>query len=127
MPKSSLTTTVTTAITVKSTVRTMLKTRLDEVAKMKAQAKELDAAIKRRTGEIEELLTKAGHDNALNNGVEFEGYKLKRVGGETSTLDKKELMKVFDLSPEELDAFYVKKPKKSYVKITAPGAEGEEE
>lgn len=102
-------------------MQAMLDTRLNEHAKLSKQINELEAAKKRKAAEIEELLIREGQDAALNDGVEFEGFKLKRVKGETSTLNKKELMSAFDLSVKELEAFYDRKPKKAYLSITPPG------
>ncbi len=105
----------------------MLKKRLAEYVEARAKMKELDARQKRAVKEIAELLAKEGvaFDES---SVEFEGFRLTEVGGETSTIDKRAIMSAYDLTPEEFEAAFVtKKAKKRYLKITAPGErEGEE-
>lgn len=121
-------------LTVRAEVRiqtkhsTMLLTRLEELAKLKERMKADKAAADRKVKEITEILGKAGvSDEALDEGVEYEGYKFTRVGGTTKSTDEKAIMSTYDLSPEEFEAAFVtRKPKKKYIKITAPGEKDDE-
>lgn len=126
MSRPTLTTTVTQTVTVDARVRQMLKTRLEEYTRIAAEIKERKGRQERIQKEVGELFTKAGQDAALAAGTDVDGIKVKRVGGTTRTLDKMALMKALDLTAEELDAFYDEKPKKAFIKITAPGEKDED-
>lgn len=131
MPKLGLsaTTTVThtTSVKLATQVKQMLKARCEEHAKLHAEIKEREARKKRITAEVADILGKADQDAALEDGIDIDGHKIKRVRGSQSTLDKMGLMQAIGLTPEELAAFYDVKPKAAYVKISAPGDKGDSE
>ena len=118
---ASATVTQTTELSLELRVKQMLSARCEENARLAKQAKDIKARQARIQKEVEELLTKAGQDGALADGLTIDGHRIKRVGGTTRTLDKMALLQVLDITPEELDAFYDEKPKRAYLKITAPG------
>lgn len=126
MPRPTVSVTATVELTVAANIRQMLKTRLEEYTRIAAEIKERKGRQERIQREVGELFTQAGQDAALAAGTYVDGIKVKRVGGTTRTLDKMALMKALDLTAEELDAFYDEKPKKAFIKITAPGEKDED-
>ncbi len=104
----------------------MLKARIDEHNTIAAEIATREARQDRIKAEVEELFVKAGQSEALDNGTEIDGYKVKKVKGNTTTFDKMGLMQAVGLTPEELDAFYETKPKKAYIKISKAGKKDDE-
>ncbi len=128
-PTLSATTTVTQTTQVKLAVQVkqMLKTRCEEHAKLIAEIKEREARKKRICAEVQDIFAKADQDAALEDGTDIDGHKIKMVRGKQKTLDKMGLLQAIGLTPDELDAFYDEKPKKAYIKISAPGEKEESE
>jgi hypothetical protein len=59
----------------------------------------------------------AGEYDALESGIELDGYKAKIVYGTSNTFDKKKLVGL-GINLEEVT---ISKPKKPYVKVSVPG------
>jgi len=127
-PSLSATTTITQTTSVKlaAHIRQMLKARCEEHAKIATEIKERKSRQERICTEVEDLFAKADQLDALDNGTEIDGHKVKKVRGDTSTLDKMALMQAVGLTPSDLDAFYDTKPKKAYIKISKAGERDEE-
>jgi hypothetical protein len=123
VPRPTITATVEAKVnvTLKATTKAMLLARLKEHAELAKEVKSRTARQERIRKEVEDLFVADGQLAALETGADIDGFKVKKVTGTQSTLDKVALMKHLDLSPVELDAFYTTKPKKSHVKIAAPG------
>lgn len=118
---ATTTTAVTTEVALKPQARTMLKKRCEEHASLAKAIKDAKGRQERIKGEIEELFQKEGYGAALMDGTELAGHRIKMVCGETSDFDRIGFMKHHGLSQEDFDAFTSKKPKKPYIKVTAPG------
>lgn len=127
MPRPSISATVvaTVEVQIKSVARAMLKARFEEHVRLAHEIAERTSRQDRLKKEVEELFAKDGQEAALDAGTTLDGFKVKRVTGTQSTLNKKDLMQAFDLTPDELDAFYDVKPKRPHIKITAPGQKDE--
>lgn len=116
-----MTTTVTQTVGLRAHVKQMLLARLEEHAQLRREITEKEARLKRIGAEVEALFAAEGEAAALVEGTDIDGFKVKRVGGTTRTLDRDALMRALDLDADQLDAFYDEKPKKPYVRVTAPG------
>lgn len=127
MASISVTTVATTEVKVDNRAQQMMLARCEEFAKLDREIKEREGRQERIKKELAELAAKAGFDDTLDDGVEIHGHRIKRVKGTNRTLDTKALMKAVGIDKEELDAFYDEKPKKAYLKITAPGKRDGEE
>lgn len=127
MPKPTLSTTVAATVEakvdvrLKATTKAMIKARCEEYASLATEVKSRTARQERIRKEVKELFAADGQLDALQAGTDIDGFRVKEIGGSTTTFDFNELMRVLDLMPSDLLAFQIKKPKKAHVKISAPG------
>lgn len=126
MPKLSVTTTARQEVglepRVRAQVRTDLMAYLDNLAAIRAlEAKQDD--IKSR---IQQRFADADQLEALTDGTDFDGVKVKLVVGESKRLDKAKLMKKFGLSQTDLDACSKTTHNRPYVRITPKGEKSED-
>lgn len=127
-PGVSATTTVvqTTDVTLAPQLQQRLLVRLEEYARLNeeiAKRKSRQDAIK---AEVDTLFVEAGEGNALMNGTDIGGYKVKMVCGLSSRLDKKRLVDL-GCEPSWLEEATITKPNRPYVRISAPGEKGGDE
>ena len=129
MPRNSIsvTATQTTEVALSGRARVMLQERVEEHTKLAKAIKDAKARQKRIETEVDTLFTREGQGEALFNGTDINGYKLKVVCGSTRTLDKQALMRAHGLDQADLDACTTEKPNKEYIKITPPGGKDEDE
>lgn len=99
--------------------------KLAEFLSIHSAIKELDKDKRRLAGEVEALYVAANEGHALDTGTEFEGIKLKKVGGTTSKLDKKKFVSLGG-SLAILERATKVTPRKSYLKVTPAGEEKED-
>lgn len=115
MPRLSLqaTATTTTELQLKPAVKQKLLTKLKEYSGLAREAAALKVKMSEKNTAIEGILGEIGESQ-----VDIDGYKGTIVAGVSRKLNKKKL------SPKaraEVEAAMEEKPKKSYVKVTAPG------
>ena len=126
MPKVSVTTTATTEVTLAPRIKAQLRVALTQYAQLSTQIAAMKAQQDAIKADVEAKFVDADQADALMDGTEIDGFKVKMVCGESSYLDKAALVRM-GCEPEWLTAATKKKPKKPYVRIQAPGeSEGEE-
>lgn len=99
--------------------------KVAEFVSLQVAIKELEASKKELAGEIEALYVGDKEGHALDTGTVFEGFKLKKVGGTTSKLDKKKFVSLGG-SLAILERATKTSPRKPYLKVTAPGEKTED-
>lgn len=107
----------------KAQIRTALMEYLDLQREMKLlQAKQdaLKALVQTRFNDAEQL-------DALMEGTDVDGVKIKLVVGSNTKLDKTKLMKKHGLSQADLDACSKTTPSKPYLRVTARGEQEDNE
>lgn len=121
MPTMEVTATTTHSLELKPTIKKRLLTALKTYVELSAQAKVLKLAKSKQASIVEEIQVELGESS-----LEVDGFKSTIVAGVSRTLDKKRFVQLggrLDL----LEAAMVDKPKKPYVKITAPGTSADED
>ena len=93
--------------------------KLKEHARLSAEIKAREERKKAIAAEIDTLFTDAGEGNALFNGTDIDGYKVKMICGESASLDKKRLI---ELGCEQawIEEATTITPNKPYIRITPP-------
>lgn len=119
------TTTVKTELRLTPALKRKLSVYLNTHAQIAAQMREAKEALDSNKAAIEALFIAAGEGNALIDGVDIEGFKLKHVHPITSKLDRKKLMDA-GVSLAQLEEGTVTRPGKPYIKLTPPGAKDDE-
>lgn len=129
MPKLQATTTteVTQNVMLQPKVHQMLKERCEEDVRLAADIKKLKERRGRIGKEVQELFAKAKQGKALVDGTDIDGHRVKMVFGSSTRLDKEALMKAHGLTQEDLDECSETKDNKPYVKISKPGAKGDDD
>ena len=126
MSRISVTTSTTTEVILAPRVKAQLRVALTQYAQLSTQIAALKAEQDAIKADVEAKFVDADAADALMDGAEIDGFKVKMVCGESSYLDKAALVRM-GCAPEWLTAATKKKPKKPYVRISAPGeSEGEE-
>lgn len=122
------TTTTTTVVEVKLSpkVRKELAGKIAEVVSLQVALKDLKLDRDKKLVEIEKLYVDSNEGHALDTGTMFDVFKLKKVGGTTSKLDKKKFVS-YGGSLAVLERATVTKPRKPYLKVTAPGEKDDAE
>ncbi len=123
MPKlsTSVTATTTTVVKLKPTVKRMLLTELKAYQALAAQLATIKHAMDVRKGKIGTLRESTGEDS-----ISLDGFKVTRVTGTHSTLDKKKLVEL-GCAMAWIEEATTTKPKKAYEKVTCPGDKEEDE
>ena len=119
------TTTVKTELKLTPALKRKLSVYLNTHAQIAAQMREAKEALDSNKAAIEALFIAAGEGNALIDGVDIDGFKLKHVHPVTSKLDRKKLMDA-GVSAAQLEEGTLTRPGRPYVKITAPGGRDDE-
>lgn len=126
MPRLSQSTAVTTETTVELSTKLAhrLQVELVTYASERAEITALTARCEEHKERIETLFADAGEYDAVVNGCRVDtpmgSVPLKIVVGESSSLDKKMLMRAFKLTPADLESCTTKRPKKPYLSISLP-------
>lgn len=119
-PAVSVKTSATLDVKLQPRVRAQLRTQCSEYVDL---ARQIDA-LKARQDAIKEFvetsLVKAGETDALMDGLDIDGFKVKMVCGVSKKLDEVALMKAHGLSRADLDAHVVEKDNKPYIRISSP-------
>lgn len=122
MPTTSITAIATTEIKLQPSLKAKLLTAIQLYLECGNKIRALKAGQAFQAKTIEDIQVDLGESS-----LDIDGYKSTIVAGTTKSLDKKKFVALggrLDL----LEAAMVEKPKKPYVRITAPGAsEGEDE
>lgn len=130
--QATTTATVTTSIKLSPKVKKMILERSEEHAKLAAVVKAAKGTkkkpgrMKRIENEVQDLVQKEGQGEALMDGIEIEGHKMKMVCGHTKKFDQVGFMKHYGLSQADFDKFTAYVPSTPYMKMSAPGEEDEE-
>lgn len=126
MSKLKATTTVSTEVGLSTRVKAQLRVQMTEYATIQAQIAALEAKKDKIKERVQEMFVDNGEVDALMNGTEIDGFKVKMVCGQTSRLDKKKLV-TLGCKMEWLEKATKKTDNKPYVKITPPGESSHEE
>ena len=131
MPKPSLrattATVVTTNVKLAPKTRAMLLERLQEHQRLAATVKELKGTkkvpgrMRRIEDEVQTLFRKEKQGQALLDGTELEGHRMKLTTGKTKVFDQTGFMHKHGLSQADFDEFTSYKDNEPYVKFTHPG------
>lgn len=112
-------------------LRTQIKVRLEQDLALKTQIEELEAHRALVKSEIEELFVQADAADALLDGTEIDGIKVKLVAGglRRGKFDPKRLMEQNpSVTMAQITAAYGKStPVKSSLRITHPGEQERED
>lgn len=122
----TLTTKETVAVKLSPALKQQVREHLAHYARLATQRKAIADELYAVGIRIEEAFARAKEEHALDQGVEVNGFKLKRVIGTTSHLDLDYLTIHFGVTAGMLEAATVTKPRRPYLKITAPGSTSEE-
>ena len=122
----AITTKETVAVKLSPALKQQVREHLAHYARLATQRKALVDELLAVGTRIEEAFARAKEEHALDQGVEVNGFKLKRVTSTTSRLDIDYLTKEFGVTAGMLEAVTVTKPRRPYLKITAPGTTSEE-
>lgn len=123
---ATTTTAVTTSLKATPKAKQMLAERCIEAVELNAKKREIDARLDRLKDEVKELFKKEKQTDALCDGTKVNGYSLKLVCGKGKRLNKSKLIEL-GCEPEWLEEATEDFDKKPYIKITAPGAKGEDD
>jgi len=129
MARIAATTTVeqTTEVQLTPQLKRKLLTALRTYALKVAEMKSLKTWIEDQKGAVEKLFIEARETDALVNGTDIDGFRVKMVFPTSSKLDQKRLMELCPgLTPELLQEATTVKPGKPYVKVTVPGADDQD-
>ncbi len=126
MAKVSVTTTARTEVGLDTRTKAQIRVELHAYLDRQRQIAALQAQQDASKTKIQERFNDADALDALMDGVDIDGIKVKYVCGSQKRLDKTRLMKKFGLSQDDLDSCSPEKPSKPYVRITAPGEKEQE-
>lgn len=117
---TTTTTKETTEVKLSPRLQQQLLTRLQEFGRLGAEIRERQARQDAIKAEVDQLFTDSGEGNALFNGADVAGYRVKMVCGVSSKLNKRRLIEL-GCEPAWLEEATESKPNKPYVRITPPG------
>lgn len=119
MPRLSQAPTVTTETTVELSpkLKTKVKKQLDALARLVEERKRIEAEIAAGKERLETVFHDAGESEAIENGVKVGDITIKVIKGTSRRLDKKRLMKVFKLTPADLDSCSPETENKPYLGV----------
>lgn len=120
MAKLSVTTSLATEVKLSPKVRAQLRTQLFAAAEKRRQIKKLEADLDEIKSYAEQVFIDADEIDALINGADIDGFKIKMVQGKSSRLDKKRLVEL-GCDPKWIEKATKTTENKPYVKITPPG------
>lgn len=126
MPKVSVSTTARVEVGLEPRVKAQIRTALTEYCDLQAQIKRLTERQDAIKADVQAKFDEADALDALVDGTDVDGIKVKLVIGSSRRLDKMKLMKRHGLTQADLDACSPEKPNKPYVRVTARGAKEEE-
>ena len=123
-PRATITVTTVQEVKLATTVRRKVLTELRTYAELATQAAVLKQAMEKAKNTAHTLLKDAGHEKALEAGMEIDGFKAKLVKGSRKKLDKGILIQL-GVTEEMLEEASPEVPTKPYVLITPPGTKEE--
>jgi hypothetical protein len=124
--KTTVTTTTTTEVALAPRVRARVRTELTQYTELQQQIAALEAKKDEIKASVQQIFKDADEEDALVDGVEVDGYKVKLVAGSSSRLDKKKLV-TLGCKPEWITKATKTTPNKPYVRIDAPGGRRRDE
>lgn len=122
MAKLAVTTALVTDVKLQPKVRAQLRVKLLAASEKRAQIKKLESELDEIKNYAEQVFIDADEIDALINGADIDGYKIKMVQGKTSRLDKQRLVEL-GCKPAWLEKATKTTDNKPYVRITPPGEE----
>ena len=125
MPKVSVTTTVRQEIGLDVRTKAQIRVALTEYLDLQRQIKALTAKQDGIKALVQQKFDDADQIDALMEGTDVDGVKIKLVCGSSRRLDKAKLMKVHGLTAQDIEDCRPEKPSKPYIKISAPGERDE--
>ena len=125
MPKVSVTTTVRQEIGLDVRTKAQIRVALTEYLDLQRQIKALTAKQDGIKALVQQKFDDADQIDALMEGTDVDGVKIKLVCGSSRRLDKAKLMKVHGLTAQDIEDCSPEKPSKPYIKISAPGERDE--
>ena len=126
MAKVSVTTTTRLEVGLDVRTKAQIRVALTEYLDLQRQIKALAAKQDGIKALVQQKFDDADQIDALMEGTDVDGIRLKLVCGSSRRLDKAKLMKVHGLTAEDIEACSPEKPSKPYVRIQAPGEKEEE-
>jgi hypothetical protein len=115
--KLAATTSLQTEVKLSPRVKAQIRVQLYEYAELQRAKKEIEAKQAAIKEVVEIKFADADEIDALMNGTEIDGFRIKMVVGSTSRIDKKKLV-ALGVDLEEVTTTTDNKP---YLKISAPG------
>lgn len=125
MPKPTLTTSATVEVALEPRLKAQLRVKCHRIAEINRQLAALKKEAETIKDDVEGMFVEADEVDALINGVNLDGFKVKMVCGKTSRLDKKKLV-ALGCKPEWLEKATKTTDNKPYVRITPPGEKDDE-
>ncbi len=130
MAKLSVTTSQTLEIKLAPRVKAQLRVQLSTYAELNAEMKALKTKMQGIKDYAEKVFMDADAADALLDGTNVDGFKVKMVQGKSTTVDKVKVRKKLIALGADEDWFdeegCVTKDKAAYVKITPPGEKDDE-
>lgn len=121
MPRLSVTTTVVEQVKLSPKLKRELQTTLKDYAGHHTNAKLYEGKAKACRGRVEEIMEEAGE-----TALEVDGFKATLIAPVRKTLNIKKLI-AKGVSMDIIDACYDETPGTAYVKVTVPGAKGDDD